>query len=70
MTSRRSIFMLAPLFALATLASPALSQSANLNNPSALTEQAPESYKVRFDTSKGAFVVQITRAWAPKGGTG
>ena len=31
------------------------------------TEQAPASYKVKFDTSKGAFVVQVTRAWAPQG---
>ena len=31
------------------------------------TEQAPASYKVKFDTSKGAFVLQVTRAWAPLG---
>jgi peptidyl-prolyl cis-trans isomerase A (cyclophilin A) len=30
-------------------------------------EQAPASYKVKFDTSKGPFVVQVTRAWAPQG---
>jgi peptidyl-prolyl cis-trans isomerase A (cyclophilin A) len=30
-------------------------------------EQAPAAYKVRFDTSKGAFVIQVTRAWAPNG---
>jgi peptidyl-prolyl cis-trans isomerase A (cyclophilin A) len=30
-------------------------------------EQAPATYKVNFDTSKGAFVVQVTRAWAPQG---
>lgn len=30
-------------------------------------EQAPASYKVKFDTSKGAFTVQVTRAWAPQG---
>jgi peptidyl-prolyl cis-trans isomerase A (cyclophilin A) len=30
-------------------------------------EQAPATYKVKFDTSKGAFVVQVTRAWAPQG---
>ncbi len=54
MTSRRSILALA----LATmLATPALAQ----------TEQAPASYKVKFDTSKGPFVVQVTRAWAPQG---
>jgi len=30
-------------------------------------EQAPPTYKVRFDTNKGPFVVQVTRAWAPQG---
>ncbi|MSO67742.1 MAG: peptidylprolyl isomerase [Pseudolabrys sp.] len=30
-------------------------------------EQAPASYKVKFDTNKGAFVVQVNRAWAPQG---
>ena len=25
------------------------------------------TYKVRFDTSKGVFVVEVTRAWAPRG---
>jgi len=40
-------------------AAPALAQVPN--------EPAPASYKVKFDTSKGAFVVQVTRAWAPQG---
>jgi peptidyl-prolyl cis-trans isomerase A (cyclophilin A) len=61
----RSIVTLA--FALSVLATPALAQSPNLANPAALTEQAPATYKVRFDTSKGAFVVQVNRAWAPNG---
>jgi peptidyl-prolyl cis-trans isomerase A (cyclophilin A) len=64
MIRRRSILTLALLAALAT---PALAQSPNLSNPAALTEQAPATYKVKFDTTKGAFVVQVTRAWAPIG---
>jgi peptidyl-prolyl cis-trans isomerase A (cyclophilin A) len=51
---------------LSALAMPALAQG-NLSNPAALKEQAPAAYKVRFDTSKGPFVVQVTRAWAPQG---
>ena len=51
---------------LAALASPALAQG-NLSNPAALKEQAPAAYKARFDTSKGVFVVQVNRAWAPQG---
>ncbi len=38
-----------------------------LTNPAALTAQAPASYKVKFDTSKGAFVVEVHRDWAPLG---
>lgn len=38
-----------------------------LMNPAALKAQAPADYKVKFDTSVGVFVVQVTRAWAPHG---
>jgi len=41
--------------------------NAALKNPAALKEKAPETYKVDFDTSKGKFVVEVTRAWAPNG---
>jgi cyclophilin family peptidyl-prolyl cis-trans isomerase len=40
---------------------------AKLRTPSQLTEQAPERYKAKFDTSKGAFVIEVHRDWAPKG---
>src|SRR5271165_830215 len=46
-------------------ATPALSQG--LSNPAALNEQAPPVYKVEFDTSKGPFVVEVHRDWAPNG---
>ncbi len=36
-----------------------------LKNPSQLTEQAPDHYRARFDTSKGVFVIAVTREWAP-----
>jgi peptidyl-prolyl cis-trans isomerase A (cyclophilin A) len=51
----------------AVLAGPALAQSPNLTNPAALNEQAPATYKAKFETSKGVFVIQVTRAWAPQG---
>ena len=41
--------------------------NAALKNPAALTETAPASYKVKFDTSAGVFVVQVKREWAPNG---
>ena len=40
---------------------------AKLKTPSALTEKAPETYKAKFDTSKGAVVIEVHRAWAPLG---
>jgi len=33
----------------------------------AFPEHAPETYRVAFDTSKGVFVVEVTRSWAPRG---
>jgi peptidyl-prolyl cis-trans isomerase A (cyclophilin A) len=30
-------------------------------------ERVPEVYRVQFDTSKGPFTVEVTRAWAPHG---
>jgi peptidyl-prolyl cis-trans isomerase A (cyclophilin A) len=40
---------------------------AKLKTPAALTEKAPEKYKVKFDTSAGVIVIEVTRAWAPLG---
>jgi peptidyl-prolyl cis-trans isomerase A (cyclophilin A) len=37
------------------------------SNPAKLTEKAPDVFKARFDTTKGAFTVEITRASAPNG---
>ncbi|RDV01122.1 peptidylprolyl isomerase [Undibacter mobilis] len=64
MISRRLLLSVALLTA---GLSPALAQNAKLANPAALTEQAPATYKAKFDTSKGSFVIQVTRAWAPTG---
>ena len=36
-----------------------------LMDPSRLTEQAPDVYRARFETSAGAFVVEVHREWAP-----
>jgi peptidyl-prolyl cis-trans isomerase A (cyclophilin A) len=41
--------------------------SAALRTPAKLNETAPATFKVNFDTSVGPFVVEVTRAWAPKG---
>ena len=33
----------------------------------AQNEQAPETFRARFETTKGTFTVEVTRAWAPLG---
>jgi peptidyl-prolyl cis-trans isomerase A (cyclophilin A) len=41
--------------------------TSGLRNPAALTEQAPATFSATFDTSKGRFVVEVHREWAPRG---
>jgi len=54
--------------AMVLLLSPAaIAQNASLANPAALKEQAPAIFKAKFDTSKGPFVVEVHRDWAPNG---
>ena len=38
-----------------------------LGNPAALTAESPATFSVAFDTSKGRFVVDVHRDWAPTG---
>ena len=35
--------------------------------PKKLNDKAPDTYKVKFDTTRGTFTVTVTRAWAPLG---
>ena len=39
----------------------------SLLNPASLKEKSPALYQVKFTTTKGVFLVQVTRAWAPLG---
>jgi peptidyl-prolyl cis-trans isomerase A (cyclophilin A) len=42
-------------------------KAGNLSDPASLNEKAPAVYKAKFDTSKGPFVVEVHRDWAPNG---
>jgi peptidyl-prolyl cis-trans isomerase A (cyclophilin A) len=55
------------LAAAVMLPATALAQKPSLKNPASLNEKAPATYKARFDTSAGAFVVEVTRDQAPLG---
>ncbi len=38
-----------------------------LLNPRIASEKAPESFKAKFETTKGSFVIEVTRDWSPLG---
>jgi len=63
----RPVRMLALVAGVTAASLPALAQSPSLSNPASLREQAPAVYKARFETSKGVFVVEVQREWAPNG---
>jgi peptidyl-prolyl cis-trans isomerase A (cyclophilin A) len=47
--------------------SPAAKTGGSLLHPETLKAKAPDVYEVKFVTTKGDFVLQVTRAWAPLG---
>ena len=59
------MFRLIAILLAVTAAAPAMSQG--LMNPAALNAPAPATYKAKFDTSKGAFEIEVHRDWAPAG---
>ena len=71
---RRSVCLLLALGALigapgnpaAVASSPARDALLNLDSP-AWQVAAPDLFRVRFDTSKGAFLLEVNRRWAPRG---
>jgi peptidyl-prolyl cis-trans isomerase A (cyclophilin A) len=67
MTIRPSLLMLCPALLLGTLVTPVFGQTGKLASPAALNETAPATYKARFDTSKGVFVIDVQRDLAPNG---
>ena len=63
MTRRFAMLM---AFAMLSLAA---ASCANKSQPpkSTAATQPPDSFRVAFETSRGTFVVQVVRAWAPQG---
>ena len=55
--------------ALGSAADPVVAQSKleKLMNPAEMNENAPAKFQAKFVTSKGEFVIEVTRAWAPIG---
>jgi len=38
-----------------------------LTHPGTMNQMAPETYRAKFETTRGDFVIEVTRAWAPNG---
>jgi peptidyl-prolyl cis-trans isomerase A (cyclophilin A) len=62
----QSIALVAAL-ALGLFAAGGSVKAGNLADPASLNEKAPAVYKAKFDTSKGPFVIEVNRDWAPNG---
>ena len=65
MTIRKALVLAGLILGICGRPAPMGSQS--LLQPETLKEQAPAKYHVKFDTTKGPFVVEVTRAWGPLG---
>jgi peptidyl-prolyl cis-trans isomerase A (cyclophilin A) len=62
------LLAVAPVRVLAQESGPAEVHPALLD-PALAQEEAPKTYRVRFETTKGDFVVEVHRKWAKKGAT-
>src|SRR4030095_16110184 len=65
--TKRLIIVTALILAGVSLVLGQAATNATLKNPAGLKEMAPATFKVNFDTSAGAFVVEVHRDWAPNG---
>jgi len=46
---------------------PAAPAKVSLTEPATLVEKAPDSFKAKLNTTKGAITIEVTRAWSPNG---
>jgi peptidyl-prolyl cis-trans isomerase A (cyclophilin A) len=67
MRRQLTIMAAAALAVAATIGLGAQADAAKLRNPTGLTEQAPATFSANFDTTKGAFMIEVHRDWAPNG---
>ena len=57
----------AAALALSVVSGVSIARAGDLSDPASLNEKAPAVYQAKFDTSKGAFVIEVHRDWAPNG---
>src|SRR5438105_2719021 len=63
----RTLAVLAIVALFAVIVAAQTTTNKALLNPAALNEKSPDVFKANFDTSKGAFVVEVHRDWDPAG---
>jgi len=51
----------------AVAVSPAEAARQKLLNPAQLNERSPETFRAKFATSKGDFIIEVMRSWSPNG---
>ncbi len=59
--------VLVSVLTLLALSGAAFGEGNPLLDPAAVSETAPATYKAKFETSKGDFVIEVTREWSPLG---
>jgi peptidyl-prolyl cis-trans isomerase A (cyclophilin A) len=62
-----AIAVLCAALSLGLLCPQGASYAATLTDPASMNDKAPSVYKAKFDTSKGTFVIEVHRDWAPNG---
>jgi peptidyl-prolyl cis-trans isomerase A (cyclophilin A) len=67
MRLQSTIIAVAAIALAATIGVAGQADTAKLRNPAALNEQAPPTFKANFETTKGPFVIEVHREWAPIG---
>ena len=63
----QALLLFSASLALSFMAAQVPARAGDLTNPASLNAKAPATYKVKLDTSKGVFVVEVHRDWAPNG---
>lgn len=65
---RIGLYLAAVVLLFSTICADAQTKASGaFKNPAALKEKAPAKFKAQFETTKGTFVVEVTRAWSPNG---
>src|SRR6476660_45862 len=59
--------LIAAVLASAIVTGVAAAGSPGLGYPPSLNKTAPATFNAKFVTTKGTFVIKVTRSWAPKG---